>query len=158
MNYVMSRTEPIITPAHYLDFLENVGDVPDSDPSDDRPSRIPVCRRWANHIAKTLGFSVIESYPNAWDESGCFILHRLDMGDMLENQARSFEYLALLMVSYENEIVIGIPNVAAYLQFYRLIQPLLTMQADSRFHADKDIDGRWEHGRNFQDFVQASGE
>jgi hypothetical protein len=156
MNYVMSRTEPVITPSHRTDFYKEVGDMPDSDyPDDGSPSRTPECRLWAQHVARTLGFSVIESYPTAFDESGCFILHRRELDPEPDNRAREFEYIAILAVSYENEIVVGIPDAAAYLQFHRLVQPLLTMQADARFHDDRDFDGRWENGRNFQDIYQS---
>ena len=156
MNYVMSRTEPVITPSHLTDFLKTGDDLSDDAyPDDGSPSRTPDCRLWAQHVAKSLGFYVIESYPTAWDESGCFILHRHKMENEPCTRVREFEYIALLAVSYENDIVVGIPNAAALLQFYRLVQPLLTMQADARFHDDVDVDGRWENGRNFQDIYQS---
>jgi len=145
MNYVMSSLTPLITPSP-IDFYKTVGELPSSS-----PGVTPDARLWAQHVAHNLGFEVVESYPVDWDESGCFILRRREMTQGPVNQARDFEYLAILAVSYENEIVVGIRDAAALLQFYRLVQPLLTMQADARFHNDVDVDGRWENGRNFQD-------
>ncbi len=155
MNYTMSRTEPVITTLRF-DLLKDVGEMPeDAYTEDGSPSRVPDCRLWAQHVARSLGFYVIESYPTAWDESGCFILHQHKMENEPCTRAREFEYIALLAVSYEDDIVIGISNAAALLQFYRLVQPLLTMQADARFHNDVDVEGRWENGRNFRDLHQS---
>ena len=100
MNYVMSRTEPVITLFPHFDFLKDIGEIPDDAyPGDGSPCRVPECRLWAQHVARTLGFSVIESYPTAWDESGCFILHRRELDPEPGTQVREFEYIAILAVS-----------------------------------------------------------
>jgi len=154
MNYVASRTEPVITPTtiDFYGYIEEQTACMDNPTSHLPPSHLPPCRVWANHVAHTLGFEVVESYPNAFDENGCFILKRLDTGP--DTEIRHFAYLAILSLSYEDEIIVGIPDAAAYLQFYRLIQPMLTMQADERFHDDSDIDGRWQNGKSWKDILE----
>ena len=149
-NYVMSSTDPKLLPFDQGDLLEGVDDVIIWDNSDDKPpSAAPDGDKWPEHVAEALGFSISRSFPIYWDGSGCHILSR--MADQYakvdpKHVARCFQYLALLDVSYDEGIMVGIRDEAALLQFYRLVQPMFAVQMDERFRTDKQR-GWWDRGR-----------
>jgi len=148
MNYIMSSKKPLMTPYEY-DLLEGVSDIMIHD-SKTPPSKTPDGDKWPRHVAETLGFIVDNIFPVNWDGSGCHILSKMDdeyARVALDHPARRFKFLALLDVAYDHGIVVGIRNEAALLQFYRLIQPMLTLQTDTRFRSEGEDDGWWNGGR-----------
>lgn len=155
MNYIMSTSHAELIPYEEGDLLAGVPDgIP---PDEDRPPRCePDGDRWPERVAKSLGFWVIDKYPVYWDGTGCHVLSRSDSrpGISADLPARRFKFLALLDVAYEEGIVVGIRDEAALLQFYRLVQPMLTLQVDKRFRWEGHEDGWWNRGRAATRFYQ----
>lgn len=140
-SFIASRVAPVITPANY-DFFEVIDEAAGEEYAEKGLLPQTPGRQYADYIGKLLGFYVQQSYPLAWDESGCFILSR--HGDS-SGPMREFEYLAIVDVIYEATIIVGIPDAAALLQLNCLVRPMLMLQSESRFQHDGD-DGGWDGG------------
>jgi hypothetical protein len=154
MYYTISSAEPALIP-----YSNNLLEGTDSD--ENCQANSPPCKTlpgecWPRRVCNLLGFCLCNTFPVYWDGGGCLIFARSDPRDLnipISRPARQFKYLAFLDVVYEEGIVVGIPDEAALLQFYQLIQPMLTLQIDKRFHWKND-EGYWDGGKSWDEIYR----
>jgi hypothetical protein len=135
MQYLMSHHRPELLPYDGPDLLKDVPYLPPLE----KATLESEGSRWIGHVARHLDYCMANSFPAYWDGSGVYVLRRIDKPQSCTDPLSPGrpEYIALVDVTYKETAVISIPDAAALLQFFSLVQPMLELQTDKRFQMDE---------------------
>jgi hypothetical protein len=117
-----------------------------------RKSDTPDGVAWAWDVAGYLGYSVCEQFPIYFDGLGLYILVRDDVEEPNDIQ-RLFKYLGVYCTHYDEDTIIGIPDLPNLLALYHLMRPALMLRSEERFQTMVD-DGMWARGQNWREIME----
>jgi hypothetical protein len=140
--YIMSNGSMIATQDDFLGDLE----------IETRESEDPPAQLWAEAVARVLGYSVSDTFPVDFEGQGLAILYR-SSHEKKEGQL-PFQFLAILATSYDEDVMVGIPDVPDLLDFYAKVESMLMLRTSPRFRDVTDgkngVSTLWDQGRQWR--------
>jgi hypothetical protein len=149
VNWVVNSNRIVPSDRDFEKIFEPIGHV---DTYNDEGEPIPgAVAKWEKAL-NSIGLWRVAEYPVDKYGAGCAIFQIDDGGPETEG----YEFLACLDLSHDEPIYVGLRNAVDYIEFHGIIQPMLMMQSEQRFQADRDKDDVWDGG-TYRDGFELKG-
>lgn len=137
------------------DFDKIFDPIRDIETEDDDGNLLPGgITKWEKAL-QSVGLWRVVTYPVDKYGAGCAIFQIDSGGDPV---GKGYAYLVCLDLYHNEPILIGLRGAVDFIEFHRIVQPMLMLQTEQRFLDDRDRDDVWDGGTYRKGFESSEAE